>query len=361
LRAREAVLLPSLSHTATGLLLWLSGGHGAGMQGGPKAWEPILRSLDLPGLRVLILDPRELMDVADDLPSGKSRSDWAADDGVGSVVSVFKDGQPVGLGTAPTATAARLAPPGLDALLQQSDAEGQLRDLLGRAAATVGDVARSAAPLGELFALIALAPGAEDRQRLLLGARRVREAALAQAASLSANASAADTDNAAHALERVIIGGFQRGGELALLAGLAMAVDPLPRKVGGVVAINAHLPLAAEIGQALVVRTAQLQAQHAADKFSRLTSSADQRAAPLPAMARSALEAALPSLLLRAGGRDEVVEPMLTELTARALYSAGAAVNFDVVENSSHNQWDVGHLSDVRSFALGLLRDAAGV
>jgi hypothetical protein len=358
MRAREAVLLPSLIQPATGLLLWLSSGQGTGAQGGPKAWEPVLRSLDLPGLRVLILDPRELMEAAD---GPRARNDGVAADSTGTVVSVFKDGQLVGLGAAatPTPTAARLAPPGLDALLQQSDAEGQLRDLLGRAAAAVGDAARSAAPLRELFALAALAPGAENRQGLLLGARRVREAALAQAASIC-DASAADPDNAAQTLARVVIGGFQRGGELALVAALAMALDPLPRKVGGVVAINAHLPLAAEIGQALVAFTAQLQAQHAAQHAARAGLPPPAGAAPPPALARSDLEAALPALLLRVGGRDEVLDPTLAELTARALYSAGAAVNFDVSETSSHEQWDMGQLGDVRAFVLGLLGDAPG-
>jgi len=99
---------------------------------------------------------------------------------------------------------------------------------------------------------------------------------------------------------KILLGGIQQGGSLALLVSLMLALDETPYQVGGVFAVDAHLPLAADVGTDF--------AKHLCSTKIPLFQKLD--------------------IVLRSEATKPMVDAAWSELIARTLHSTGLSVNF---------------------------------
>jgi len=186
-------------------------------------------------------------------------------------------------------------------LLRSNGGSAVVESTLERARASISEKGK----LGfdrvvELFALIALYE--ENREVILSRVAHTRKLVM---------------DQLSRGLppRKIVLGGFQQGGAVALITGLLLSLEGNPIVIGGIACINSYLPLAKEVAQSLVhkMKTSQTRVQ-------------------------------LPNCLLCHGSANTQFLPQGAILLAEALQLFGANVKLEFAEGLSHREWSFAQL-----------------
>ncbi|CAK8988738.1 Acyl-protein thioesterase 2 (APT-2) (Lysophospholipase 2) (Lysophospholipase II) (LPL-II) (LysoPLA II) (mLyso II) [Durusdinium trenchii] len=301
----EVLVIPSSCSPCGGVIIWL---HGAFEN--PANWQAVFQNFNLPEVEFRFPDSR-----------ANRRASVAAPALEHTVLCWFKDGCSV---PEPKSNQAGRPPRnGLSEALALSNGVAVVRAVLEKAQREVADFKkgegekRDAAKLKSLVELFALVTSMdEDRESIcqsLEHVQRLVEEKIRQ--GVPAN--------------KILLGGFQQGGGVALLVSLMFAMEEPPILLGGAAAINSYLPLATELAQGVAHCLA----------------------------ARKSKSVSFPPVLLCNAEADRVVNKGWAEMTARALHAAGVQdVQFDLFPGLDHFQWSMDEMRMVWELASRMLK-----